>query len=310
MRNASLLVALSGLVVGSVAGYFARAECCVEPEPTRSALPVGAAQTDRSAPSVKVAKGSTERRANDGPVEVAGLLVQRTLRRASEFGDVPAFFGTSESMRLALELDLSRVPAARGKKIVDLLVDRSTLTRFADDLDTDLTSESEFGGGPYEHSPNVSADGLGLCATIATNGRPHENASSIVAEGELAVLCASERATRTSASARLVEGAKLEVQPYSFVVTSVGPSDFDPNEWCLDLTTTDALDAVIEWALVTETGEVVALRESMTWTMNDRVQKTLVAPRAIEQAALRLELWADSAEILVPYRVEASLGLR
>ena len=312
MRLIYIPVAIAALLLGLAIGLISRGERVedlpqratqlVEPMPDSSA----AASHAPNPNSTAVNRPTTF---TPGAVKVAGLMVHRTLAREGDNGEELAFFGTFAKTRVALELDLARVPGAGQRHIVSLLPDSSVITRFVDDRGTDLAAEPSQ-NDLLEMLPRVSADGLGLQTVVASKIAPHPNATRVIVEGTLDLLCASDKTSADSAPVALEVGSTLSVGPLSFEVVSTGSSDWDPDKWNLELKTTDPLQSVISWSLVDESGAVIPLSESMTWSMNGTVQKTLVAPSPLAKASLRLELWTDGETISVPFSVSAGVGLQ
>jgi hypothetical protein len=300
-------VAIGSLTVGGLVGRTT-ADLPSHSGPMTTAASV-AVTSPAPAAEVRVVPEPIGRREPAHPaVRVAGLQLQRPLTRPSEFGGTSAFFGSDDRVRLALEFDLTQVAGAAGKQVVEFQSDASRLTRFVDDRGTALVGDRSF-GGPFDMQSRISEDGRGLLVTVLGNGVPERGARTIEAEGMLAVLCAGTRAIETSEAVKLTLGSKFTVGGIPFEVGETGAAQFDASRWSLELATDADLGAVLSWALVTAEGEVVALDESMTWVMNGRTSKTLVAPRAFEQAALRIERWTDAATVEVPFRVTTGVTL-
>ncbi len=297
MNTSTPLVAVASLALGAAIAFVVTTEAPVEPQADPTPQATASAAAARRAPQVA-----------DGPVRVAGIMSQRVLAREGEYGEQRPFAGSFGTTRVALEVDLDRVQGAGALSIVDVVLDRSTVERFFDDRGTDLTAGLE-PGNAYEMMPDLSQDGRRVSAILGAETRPARDAGWFAIEGSIALLCASGKEIRTSQPVALQAGSRLAVEPFELEIVQVGPSQWDESQWTVELRTHGDLSVVTSWSLVKPDGEVVELSEQMTWTMNGTVQKTLAAPAPVETAALRVELWVDGEVLMVPYAVEAGLGL-
>jgi hypothetical protein len=311
MRTAFILVSIACLLIGLSIGLIARGERLDDlPQRTveiaRGGNP-GDASAARSTPKSPVTTEPITY--GGGSVSIAGISIQRELAHGTEYGASLPFFGTQAVTRVALEMDLAKHPEGADLRIVSMVPESSTVSRFVDDLDTELTLEDSF-GSLYEMNTNLSEDGLGLAVFVGSAVKTHPRASRLIVEGSLALLCASEKGTITSDSAPLAVGSNLSVEGYEFELTSSGASDWEEGKWNFELKTTDSLDSVISWSLVTEDGEVIELGESMTWSSGDTINKTLTAPKEFAAGALQLEIWSDGQVLQVPYSLSSGIGMR
>jgi len=301
MQHQSIFVGLGALALGALAGRVSIHAPSFEPAaPTVASTPI--------TPEIERVTTLPNRRAPANPaVRVAGIQVQRPLARRSEFGGTSAFFDSDDNLRLALELDLSKVPMASQRQIVEFRAEGSELARFVDDRGTSLATKRAF-GGPFELQSRVSEDGLGLLVTLLGNNAPDRAARTIEAEGKLAVLCAGQRAAETSEPIALTQGHALRIGALELKVGKTGPSEFDPARWALELVTDDDLGSVLSWTLVSDDGTATPLDVSMTWRMNQRTSLTLLAPHAVQRAAVRVERWTDAEVLEVPFAVVTGIA--
>ena len=301
MKQQTVFASLGALALGILAGRVSLEAPSFDSSPsTVASVPI--------APEVQRSETLPSRRAPANPaIRVAGVQVQRPLERPSAFGGTSPFFGTDDCVRIALELDLERVQGAADKRVIELRTDASELTRFVDDRGTNLATKRTF-GGPFDMQSRISEDGLGLLVTVLGNNAPERTAKTLEAEGRLAVLCAGQRTTETSDELGLVQGTHLQIGPFALKVGETGASEFDASRWAIEFITDDDLSPVIAWSLVTDAGEVVPLDVSMTWRMNQRTSVTLLAPRALERAKVRLERWTDAEVQNVPFSVITGLA--
>ena len=309
MRLSFVFICFAALFAGVTIGLVAKGES-VDDAPRLATEIVGGRQ-DASAASSTATTTTTPafpQAAQTDPVQVAGLMIHRTLQREGEHGEELAFFGTFHHTRVALELDLAKVADVGSRRIVSLLSDESTVTRFADDRGTDLKGDVD-ADDLYEMMPRTSKDALGLQTVVGSKTVPHPQATRVVVEGTLAVLAATETKTIASGLGPIEPGATLSLDGYTFEVVKTGPSDWDPDQWSIELKTSDSLRDVVQWSLVDADGTSIDLEESMTWQMNTTTQKTLLAPKKVEEGSLRIEAWADSEVLSIPYATSASVGL-
>ncbi len=311
MRTAFVLVSVACLLIGLSIGLIARGERLDDlPQRTveiaRGGQP-GDASAARSEP--KLPTTPEPRTYGGGAISIAGVSAQRELAHGNEYGASLPFFGTQAMTRVALEMDLTKHAEGAGLRIVSMVSESSTVSRFFDDFDTELTLEDSF-GSPYEMNTNLPEDGLGLTVFVGSAVKTHPRASRLIVEGSLALLCASEKGTISSDQVSLVVGSTFSVEGYEFELTSSGANEWEEGMWNIELQTTGSLDSVISWSLVTEDGEVIELSESMTWSSGDTISKTLTAPMEYATGSLQLEVWSDGRVLQVPYSLSSGLGMR
>ncbi|MFT5464462.1 MAG: hypothetical protein ACI8QS_003359, partial [Planctomycetota bacterium] len=143
MRTAFILVSIACLLIGLSIGLIARGERLDDlPQRTveiaRGGNP-GDASAARSTPKSPVTTEPITY--GGGSVSIAGISIQRELAHGTEYGASLPFFGTQAVTRVALEMDLAKHPEGADLRIVSMVPESSTVSRFVDDLDTELTLE-------------------------------------------------------------------------------------------------------------------------------------------------------------------------
>lgn len=235
-------------------------------------------------------------------VRVAGLMINGPTRMGDGQNEELAFYGSFAKTRLALELHYPK------GGLIDLQREGSTLASFSDDKGTNLLTEDDF-GGPFEMLPRISDDSHDLLFVIGTKTLPNTTAAELRAQGSVRVMVADEKETHTSASLELVAGTSCEVGPFSFSLSSAGPSEWS-EAFSITLESKTDLGAIVRYALVDEAGKEIELRETMSMSGMGTWQQSLDCDAPIETAQLRVEFWKEPQVVDVPFEVRSGLGLR
>jgi len=291
-----LQLVLAALVGSGATLGVVRLDCCRSDVPAREPSP-------SLPPSALPAKASVRSEPEaSGPIQVAGLMVQRPLRAEVEYGESMPFMGSFARTRLALEL----VRPEGG--IVGLRHEACVLRRFADERGTSLlaTDDQE---DPIEMLFELAPDGCSLAFYLASKSCPSPGARRLEAEGEIEITVASETAVETSETVALVAGTSLEVGAYAFELGEVGASSWGGG-WSLEVLADRDLEGILSWSLVDESGREVELHPRMSWSGMGRWSQSLEADQPLERAALRLKYWSDARSERVPFRVSAELGMQ
>jgi hypothetical protein len=292
-----LLIALAALLGG--AGVVALSGGSPPPAPLPATL---------SPLATRARAGAGAGRDAAPAVRVAGLMINSPTHTGADpasdetYGVDLAFFGTLERTRLALEL--TRPEGG----LLGLDDGASFLARFADDRGTDLSaSESPF--GPFEMLPRVSADGRHLVCVIPSSKLPDARATHLSAAGTLGLRVATRSETFTAPDVALAAGSRFSVAGFDFEVESAGKSQWGQGQEVTLVARRD-LSAIRRWFLVTPEGAELALRPSMSLSGGGTWSQTLELELELPRAGVRVECWQDLSTVLVPFEVEAGLGLR
>jgi hypothetical protein len=235
-------------------------------------------------------------------VRVAGLMINGPTRIGDSQNEELAFRGSFAKTRLALELHYPK------GGLIDLQREGSTLVSFSDDKGTNLLTEDDF-GGPFEMLPRISEDSRELLFVIGAKTLPNATAAQLRAQGSVRVMVADAKETHTSATLELVAGTPCEVGPFTFSVSSAGPSEWS-EAFSITLESKTDLSAIVRYALVDQDGNEIALQETMSMSGMGSWQQSLDCEKPVETAQLRIECWTEPEIVDVPFEVRTGLGLR
>ena len=228
----------------------------------------------------------------EGPpptVSVVGLMVNMPIGGGSpEFPEL-AFFGTFDRTSVALKLDYP--PGG----LIDLRREDSTLTMFADDHGNDLRKLDQ-AFGPFEMNPRVAEDGKSLVFIAASKSLPHGRCNRLLVKGEVAALRAETKLIGRARRVEIAEGTRFSIGPYSFEVSSAGPSEWSEG-WSVTLVSNTDLSGIVRYALVDASDNEVPLQPSMSIAGGGEWQQTLECERSFEQATFLVEYW-ESPEVV------------
>lgn len=261
------------------------------------AVVTGPGSVEPSAP-VGTVSGAVESPPSVRPV---GVMVNSATSLSNKDSEDLAFFGTFAKTRIAFELTYPK------GGLIDLRREESRLTLFRDDQGSDLLMEDDF-MGPFEMLPRISEDARHLVFVVASTATPHAEATRLSVEGSVSVFVADETVVYDSDPIVLAAGARFEVGPYGFEVSSTGASDWSEG-WSVSLDTKQDPSAVVRYLLI-DGDEEIELRETMTWSSMGSWQKTLEADAEPGEVVFRVESWKDPQVVEIPLRASAGLGLR
>lgn len=203
------------------------------------------------------------------------------------------------------------------RPFVQLVDDACVVRRFADDTGRDLApgmDEGFFNGITLGSRFDDDDPSKGVLE-IRTQTLPAPGSTSVKLDAT-AVLLSARDLTEASAAVAFTKGTTFEVGGLSFEVSSVEPVEDDG--WGdavqqIDLRTSDSLDAVKEWVLLDDKGEVVEWDDLGTMTFGSRTKKTITRSlgphRALTSGTIRLSYYETLEEVEVPLVFEVGIGL-
>jgi hypothetical protein len=259
--------------------------------------PATAVQTASIAPAAPAARRAQERLA---PAEVVGVMVHVPTASSDDSFERLGFAGTFNRTRLAVQVH------HRPAGLIDLVRDDCTLEWFRDDRGTDLVDPEEF-FGPIEMMPSFTEDGSSFVFVVGSKRSPHPEASRIEARGTLVATRASETTT-ADAEVSFAQGESFTVGPYTFEITETGESEWMEG-WTFQLTSKADTAAIVRYALVVD-GNETELQEAMSMSGGGIWHQSLVHESALERGTIRIEYWADTQRVELPFSVSSGLGLR
>lgn len=240
-------------------------------------------------------------------VRVAGVMINSPLRTGSDpsvrgaVGVDLAFMGTHKRTRVALELDYP------GGGVLDVDVEASSLSLFEDDMGTNLRDPGA-SFGPFELMTRRSQDGRFLAFVLPSGKAPYSTATTLHAEGVVAVQVAKDAQEFVSDSIALNEGSTFSVGGYEFEIVQIEQASFGKGHSITVRTAKDTA-AILRYCLIDSDGLEVELTPTINRSGTGTWQQTLRYDRPLAVASLRVECWQDLRTVEVPFEVEVGLGL-
>ncbi|MFT6862941.1 MAG: hypothetical protein ACJAVK_001502 [Akkermansiaceae bacterium] len=204
---------------------------------------------------------------------------------------------------------------SKGKTIIGMDEEGSTVTVFSDDKGTDFTkvkrrfSNKSVGFG----FPRLSEDGKALMAEVETAGIPQKGSQSIILKGELLVSVASESSLSKSVVTEVKKGAKLTVGKQSFEVAKAGKPDWGDDPWSIELKSNVSHKDFKAFKFYDAKGEEIKADQNGSGSMGMFGKRsytvTFNLAKKVEKIILGLDGWTDLEVVKVPFEVTVNAGL-
>ena len=192
--------------------------------------------------------------------------------------------------------------APAGAGLVDIDDDASTLKSFADDKGQTMLEEGRI--GPF---PKVSSDGSAGLFEIEVRGRPSAGATSVTAQGTVAVTLANGSKPQRVPSVRLENGRTFKVGTTTITVKEV-TSDADSTSVTLGLPRT-AMSAIRSLHFLTAAGAAIESHRSGSGYMNDDGEFNYEVKTKDKVVTLEFDLWQNLHSAKVPFSVKVGIAL-
>ena len=253
--------------------------------------------TDTSGPLQAAAKSMPTARA-------AGIMVNYPVADREENGmPALAFTGTMSKTRLALVIDNPE------GGIIGFRRESSKTTTFADNTGKSL-QQADSAFGPFAFGERIVQDGKRLILTLESDEAPMVDARSIEAAGVIDITVAHEKKTYTTQMVPAVKGHGLQAGPIRMTIHGYEKSDWNDG---MELTveTRWNVDAITKYTALLEDGTRSELRRTSTMSFNGKTNLSLASKVDLSETfALEIETWHNPQQLQVPFKVEASVGLR
>jgi hypothetical protein len=229
-------------------------------------------------------------------VGVAGLRI--VAPGLGEQGTEVRAFNESAGLALALVIKMSG-----GAGIVEIDREKCTLTALSDDTEANLLEEARFG-----HFPKVTKDGTAGLIEVESRVRPSPGATSVSAEGTIAV--------KSSSGTKVQKVPNLPLQAGKFfkigtATVTVGEVTVDGESASLSLKLPRSALALlkdIRWK--DAKGQPVEVSRMGSGWMNDDAEISYRIPAALKTASLELDVWQNLKEQAVPFSLKLGISLK
>ena len=189
-----------------------------------------------------------------------------------------------------------------GAGIVEIDDDASALNAIADDTGTSLLEEARF--GPF---PKITKDGSTGMIEVETRGRPSAGATSMTAEGSIALTSSAGTKVVKVANVKLESGRTFKV---GNAIVTVGEVSTEGEHGSLTLKLQRALlSSIKEFRFRDGKAPVQVDRMGSGW-MGDDAEVSFRIPATLKQVNLELDVWQNLKEQKVPFSLKLGLSLR
>ena len=230
---------------------------------------------------------------NQPEVVAGGIQVSRVVMTGDDFSARP--FNAENGTKLALWI---RMPANQG--LIEIDEDASLLQRFADDKGTNL-------GGRLESFPSEFKDGSGGVIEIESTAVPAAGATSLIADGTLALSVATGTRKTRAANVRLQNEAKFTLDKTPIVLSDVEAAT-DAVQFTLKLPR-QVMTTIRNVVFLDAKNQPLEGRTTGRGYMNDNAEMSFSVTTTARTVTLEFELWQGLRTIKVPFAVKAGLGL-
>ena len=197
--------------------------------------------------------------------------------------------------------------------------DASSVTVFQDNTGTDLLKQPEQNGGKTMFSsqggigmmPQLKKDGTAAMVELEGPGLPARGATTLKAQGTIALVCASTKKQFTQ-EIELKVGSKVTVGPVPLEITKVGKPDWGNAAMAVTLTATQPLDAIAAIGFSSQGAKIETHdggQSSMKAFNQLKVEKTINFDKKVDSATIEIDAWQDLKHIKVPFDLTIGVGL-
>jgi hypothetical protein len=191
------------------------------------------------------------------------------------------------------------MPAGQG--LIEIDDDASVLTHFGDDKGTNL-------GGKFESFPDAFKDASGGTMEIESSGLPAAGATSLSAEGTLALTVAATTKKTRVAKVALKNDATLTLDKTPMTVSEV-EVEGDTTTFTLKLPR-QVMESIKAVAFLDAKGQPVESRGTSSGYFNDAAEMGFSVKTAAATITLEFEAWQGLRTIKVPFKVTTGIGIK
>jgi hypothetical protein len=250
-----------------------------------------------STPSAPAAQAQPAVRATatgkDPEVVVGGIQVARVAASNDDFSARP--FNSENGTKLVLWV---KMPSGQG--LIELDEDASVLGNFADDTGTNL-------GGKFGSFPEEFKDASGGTIDIASSGMPASGATSLLAEGTLAMTVASSTRKTRVPNVALKNDAKFMFDKTTVTLTEVA-ADGDSQTFTLNLPR-QVMTGIKAIVFRDAKNQPIDGHRTSSGYFNNDGQMGFSVTTSAKTLTLEIESWQGMRTIKVPFKTKAGIGL-
>ncbi len=244
-------------------------------------------------------------------VEVAGLQVTAKGYVPEGENDFRALraFSWQAGTRVGLLVTSS------DKTIVGLDEEKSKVTGFTDDQETDFTkAKGRFGKNGAEFGMmSESEDGRAIVTHVESPGLPGKGAKTLTLKGDLVVSLASKSMEVKSEVAVLEKGKKLVVGGNSFEIDSVGKPDWGDDPLQINLKSSVNHKDFKGFHFYDTEGIEIESKRSSSGSMGIFGKRTYTVSfnlkKKVDKIVLAVDAWSDLEVVKVPFDFKIGAGL-
>jgi hypothetical protein len=258
---------------------------------TASGAPASAQSGAAKAPATSTVRATAS--GNQPEIVVGGLQIAKVIVADDDYSAKP--FHSNNGTRLALWI---KMPASQG--LIEIDEDASVLAHFGDDKGGDL-------GGEFESFPDEFKDGSGGVIEVESSGVPVAGATSLVAEGSIAMTIATGTRKTRVANVRIQNDQKFSLGSTRVNIAEVETSDEDQT-FTLQLPR-QVMVGIRNVAFFDAKGQPVEGSRTSTGYMNDAGEMGLRVKTTAKTITLEFEVWQGQRTVKVPFSVKTGLSL-
>lgn len=202
-----------------------------------------------------------------------------------------------------------------GKTMIGVDEDKSKVTAFTDDLETNfLESKGRFGrkGAKFDR-PDLGKDRKGLVIHVESPGLPKKGAKTFTLKGEIVVLVGGESKLVKSKAAELKKGSKLVVGEHTFEIIGSGKPDWGDDPLEIELQSSVSHEDFKAFEFYDAEGKKIESERGGSSSMTNFGKRTCTVTfrlkKKVDQVILGLDMWTDLEEVKVPLDLTFGVGL-
>jgi hypothetical protein len=226
-------------------------------------------------------------------VVVGGIQIARVVLASDDFSAKP--FNSDNGTKIALWV---KMPAGQG--LIEIDEDNSLLQAFRDDKGTNL-------GGEFDSFPEEFKDASGGTIEIESNALPAAGATTLQAEGTLAMTVATGTRKTRIANVGLKNDVKFTFEKTPMTVSEVETQD-EFQTFTLNLPR-QVMIAIKNVIFLDAKAQPLEGSRTSSGYMNDDAQMGFRVKTASKVVTMEFESWQGQRTIKVPFNVKAGLGL-
>jgi hypothetical protein len=194
------------------------------------------------------------------------------------------------------------VTAPKGAGLVDIDDRGSKLDTITDDKGQSLMEEARVGS-----FPKISEDGSAAIVELEVRARPSAGASSITAQGTLAMTLAGGSKPFRASNVKLDNGQTFKIGPTTITLSDVKADD-ESMRFTVNLPRS-LYTTIREIRFFDAKGATVEMARHSSGYFNEKAEIELEAKTKDKTLAIELEVWQNLKTSKFPFSVQAGLGL-